>query len=262
MRTVQFLSEQVKLAILVKKMSGQKMMMTSLMKKRPAVARQLLPASRAFHASSSVFDIQLSRRDRLIKERGYFHEMVELNRTGGKLFIASNELLKPSSAETFPPLTADSISEGEMIMPSAAVGKISIVGISFKQYGFEQLVSWMEPLQNKYNLIQTQNNKKSTSKQNVQLMYCSMTEGGLLASLLRGSMKSGLSKTIPKELHSTSMVYVGDLDKICETLNIDNRLVGHLFLLDSKAKVRWHGCGDATPDELESLVKMVDELQQ
>lgn len=239
-----------------------KMLQTKTIIKQPLLSwtmkRSLPVAIRPIHMSSSSLD-KNSRRDKLIKEKGYFHEMVELNKTGGKLFVASNELSKPSASINFPSFQGDSISNGSLVMPSASIGKVSLVGISFKQYGFEQIISWMEPLQNEYNIMK--NTSKPKSKHRFQIMYFSMTEGGMLASLLRGSMKSGLSKTIPREFHDTSVVYVGVLDKICEKLNIDNRLVGHMFLLDEKARVRWHGCGDATEEELVNLVKLIGELQ-
>jgi ATPase complex subunit ATP10 len=36
-------------------------------------------------------------------------------------------------------------------------------------------------------------------------------------------------------------------------LGIENRLLGYVFLVDHNLKVRWAGCGPATPKETEDL---------
>ena len=40
-----------------------------------------------------------------------------------------------------------------------------------------------------------------------------------------------------------------------------NKLVGHVFLVDGAGRVRWHGCGDASEEEVGSLLALVDELR-
>lgn len=46
---------------------------------------------------------------------------------------------------------------------------------------------------------------------------------------------------------------MGPIDPMCNDLKVDNRLLGHVYLLDEEARVRWRACGAATPEELDSL---------
>ena len=46
---------------------------------------------------------------------------------------------------------------------------------------------------------------------------------------------------------------LGQLDSLCDGLGIENRLIGHVFLLDTDARVRWRACGVATLAELNSM---------
>jgi ATPase complex subunit ATP10 len=44
-------------------------------------------------------------------------------------------------------------------------------------------------------------------------------------------------------------------------LGITNRYLGYVFLVDSEGKVRWGAHGNATPKELETMVKLTGELK-
>ena len=46
---------------------------------------------------------------------------------------------------------------------------------------------------------------------------------------------------------------LGQLDSLCDGLGIENRLIGHVFLLDTDARVRWRACGVASLSELNTL---------
>ena len=45
-----------------------------------------------------------------------------------------------------------------------------------------------------------------------------------------------------------------------EPLGITNKHVGYIYLVDSQAKIRWAGCGFATPEEREALRRGVAVL--
>jgi len=44
-------------------------------------------------------------------------------------------------------------------------------------------------------------------------------------------------------------------------LHVTNKLVGHVFLVDGAGRVRWHGCGEASEEEVGSLLGLVDSLK-
>ena len=72
-------------------------------------------------------------------------------------------------------------------------------------------------------------------------MQVSAIDAGFIANLLKGSMNTGLKQSIDEKRHGTALVFIGDTDAICDSLHVTNKLVGHVFLVDSAGRIRWHG---------------------
>ena len=180
--------------------------------------------------------------------------MVELQKTKGKPFVAAAGVREAKESQHFPSVTGETLKGGELSLPAACRGKVTLVALSFKQFGFVQLESWVKPF--------LANRGALKGKPPVQVVQLSAMEGGFIANLLKGSVVSGLTKATPPALHGNSLVYVGGLDLLCEGLDVSNRLVGHVFLVDPEARVRWRGCGPASGLELDRLYEAVDVLRK
>lgn len=228
-------------------------------------------------ATSGTIDKKHTRTEQMRMEQGYFHEMMELQKTNGKPFVAEAQITKAADATSFPAVTAETLGGpvAEMALPASLQNKVSLVAVSFKQFGFVQLDSWIQPFLEVVTAASAaddasgkglkQQRKKRAGRGrggngSTQIVQLSALEGGFIANLLKGSMKGGLLKAIPPERHATALVFVGDVDPLCEGLAISNRLIGHAFLVDANGKIRWRACGAATEEEVRRLGTCVAEL--
>eukprot|EP00617_Octactis_speculum_P008900 CAMPEP_0185776292 /NCGR_PEP_ID=MMETSP1174-20130828/85122_1 /TAXON_ID=35687 /ORGANISM="Dictyocha speculum, Strain CCMP1381" /LENGTH=137 /DNA_ID=CAMNT_0028464179 /DNA_START=313 /DNA_END=726 /DNA_ORIENTATION=+ len=133
--------------------------------------------------------------------------------------------------------------------------KVTLVALSFKQFGFEQLSSWVDPF--------AEHAKKMDNSENVtshQVAFLSVIDQGFISNLLRGSVLNGLKRSLPDEFHATSLLHLGDTDKICQELELSNRIIGHALLVDQKGRIRWRGCATAEEGEIDSLLRCADRL--
>jgi hypothetical protein len=75
-----------------------------------------------------------TRHSELAKEQGYFHEMLELSKTKGKPFMATEGLTAAADSPVFPFVAGDTlVSNGTLSLPACARGKVTLVALSFKQ---------------------------------------------------------------------------------------------------------------------------------
>ena len=58
--------------------------------------------------------------------------------------------------------------------------------------------------------------------------------------------------------HSPSILF--PIQNFSKSLELPNKYTGYAYLLDKNNKVRWRGCGQAEPHELEILYKCTDQL--
>lgn len=211
------------------------------------------------NAAASVDTTKKTRAERLAAEQGYFHEMVELQKTKGKPFVAAAGVRAEVESQPFPSVTGDTLAGGELSLPAGCRGKVTLVALSFKQFGFAQLESWVKPFMERVH--EKGKSKCEIKPPPVQVVHLSAMEGGFIANLLKGSVLSGLKKVTPPQLHATSLVFVGDVNPMVESLDVSNRLVGHIFLVDKEGRVRWRGCGPASELELGRLLEATEILR-
>eukprot|EP00638_Chattonella_subsalsa_P003909 CAMPEP_0117751468 /NCGR_PEP_ID=MMETSP0947-20121206/10992_1 /TAXON_ID=44440 /ORGANISM="Chattonella subsalsa, Strain CCMP2191" /LENGTH=235 /DNA_ID=CAMNT_0005569853 /DNA_START=232 /DNA_END=939 /DNA_ORIENTATION=- len=187
------------------------------------------------------------KRIRKEVEKGHFYEIKELNEHGGKVF-PTDKKLRPKSI-LFPSIECLSLANGESrTLPQALGPNTSLVAISYKQFGFQMFDTWIPSYLENFN-----------NKAGHQLVYLSVVEGFMLKmfqSLLLKSMKGA----IPPEFHDTSFSHFGETEELRESLGITNRLSGYLYLVDKDGFIRWRGCGRASEQELEHLMRATEQI--
>lgn len=138
--------------------------------------------------------------------------------------------------------------DASFFLPSKGKGTCTLVGVSFRQYGYEMLPSWCGPFEERTGFAQ------------VQLSVVD----SFLFSLMQGYVLNGLKSTVPEHRFQDTFVSFGAAGsgELREALGIDNRLTGYVFLVDGAGRVRWRGSGAATPVELDALVRCAKDLNR
>ncbi|OVA17906.1 ATPase assembly factor ATP10 [Macleaya cordata] len=197
--------------------------------------------------------------------RGYFADMSDLKKHGGKIAMASNTIIPAMEAVKFPSLEVN-YSDGTCLnLPATsqenadkpdkmAIPGASLVCLSFRASSQGMIDSWSVPFVDAF----------SASK-NVRIFEVSFIESWflslnpikwLLLRIMRKSKTDGKNDVLQRQL-----VYsFGDKYYFRKELKILNLLTGYIFLLDRFGRIRWQGFGLATEEELKSLVSCASLL--
>ncbi|KMT01788.1 hypothetical protein BVRB_9g210700 [Beta vulgaris subsp. vulgaris] len=197
--------------------------------------------------------------------RGYFADMHDLKRNGGKIAMASKSLIPAAAAVKFPTMEV-SYSDGEVFkLPLGSDGKVvdpnkmdipkaTLLCLSFRASSQGMNDSWSKPFLNAF----------SDSK-NIHLYEVSFVDSWLLSRkpvkwlLLRMMKKSNLIENT-SGLQRQYVYSFGDNYYFRKELRILNLLTGYVFLLDKFGRIRWQGFGTATEEEISSLNSCVSLL--
>ncbi|KAK9168485.1 hypothetical protein Syun_000625 [Stephania yunnanensis] len=197
--------------------------------------------------------------------RGYFADISELKKHGGKVSVANKIMIPAMAAVKFPDLEVN-LSNGTSIkLPngtnqdnkggsSKAISPgPSLVCLSFRASSQKMIESWSVPVSDAFR----------TSKV-FRLYEVSLIDSWFLSLkpikqlLLRVMRKS---KTGESNALERQIVYAfGDHYYFRKSLNILNLLTGYIFLLDGFGRIRWQGSGFATKEELTSLLSCTSLL--
>ncbi|KAH9660382.1 mitochondrial ATPase complex subunit ATP10 [Citrus sinensis] len=198
---------------------------------------KLFPQHYAQKSSTRFLDIyQLGNKQAVEKERarlademnrGYFADVAELKKHGGKIATANKIIIPALAAVKFPDLDV-SYSDGTPLkLPVCSSGdvanadKAAIPKVSF-------IDSWL---------------------------LCRSPIKRILLKIMRKSKDAG------ENVLQRQIVYsFGDHYYFRKELKILNLLTGYFFLLDKFGRIRWQGFGMATPEELSSLLSCTSLL--
>nr|XP_018261342.1 uncharacterized protein I303_05780 [Kwoniella dejecticola CBS 10117]OBR83500.1 hypothetical protein I303_05780 [Kwoniella dejecticola CBS 10117] len=191
-------------------------------------------------------DRHKAKRKALVKEatQGYFHDYNRAKGVGGgKLWIAPNVLIREDKALYFPDISGKSLLGNEVHTTDLLRGKVTLVSVIATRLSEEHEQSFTQPVLEdvaghpEFNFVQINHQENK------------------LKSLLVSFFISSLKRIVPEDRWGSYMISGGDWSSmdITSPLGIDNKLLGYIYLVDQNLKVRWAGCGTATPEESQAL---------
>lgn len=221
--------------------------------------------------------------------RGYFDDMSEMKKHGGKISSANKIIIPEIAAVKFPTIEVTYQDGSTRKLPVTSDGegsnksrpdipKVSLLCLSF-QASSEVRFVFIPSLQLSWNLslfvTYWQAFVSSWSSPfidsfghsgDVHLYEVSFIDKWLLCrSPIKQLLLKVLKKSWPEEqqaLQRQLVYHFGDHYDFRKELRILNLLTGYIFLLDKFGRIRWQGTGLATQDELSSLMSCTSLLLQ
>jgi methionine-S-sulfoxide reductase len=148
--------------------------------------------------------------------------------------------------KTFPEVIAESLAKTRESIPESAKGKVALVTVAFLRGSQSQLDTWLEPF------IERFGNREGFTFYEVPMISSGYR-------FMRFIIDSGMRAGIPDKKHKHVVTMYGDVKKYLTTLHLDAKY-GHAFLLDREGIIRWQGRGFATPEALNELFEIAENL--
>lgn len=194
--------------------------------------------------------------------RGYFEDISEIRKNGGKIATASKVIIPEVDAVRFPDLAVESPDGGASHLPlsapamkdsdsgagDGAIPAASLVCLSFRASSQKMTESWTLPFLDAFR-----------AAKKIHVYEVSFIDSWLLSSSpVRRMFLKVMKKSIDPQRH---VVYAfGDHYDFRKKLQIINLLTGYIYLVDRLGRIRWQGFGSATDEELSSLTASASTL--
>ncbi|MDD3043826.1 MAG: hypothetical protein PHW56_13005 [Methanosarcinaceae archaeon] len=147
----------------------------------------------------------------------------------------------------FPELTARSLAGNIVTLPDACEGKICLIGIAFERRAQDMLDSWFEPFEREFG------DSPVFSVYEVPMVGPHWNFFSLI-------IDSGMRGGIPAEKHNYVLTLYEDYSKYQELLDMEDRDLAYIFLLDKKGIISWKGKGSAESGNLRELIEAASLL--
>lgn len=193
---------------------------------------------------------------------GYFWMLKDLRNTDEKPILSNTAaLIDEKVAQVFPVLPGVSHSlSGQRVgdFPAHllrknrsrdAAAQCTLVAVSFRDFGFQQLSSWIDPFKSAF-----------SQQDRVEVLTLNVAEGWLNKFFLRPIITAFTKRNTDAQEHDRTFLYFGDTETFRDALRMHNVLAGYVFLLDGVGRVRFAGSGVASEQEVARLIQMTKEL--
>ncbi|MBS3817725.1 MAG: hypothetical protein KGY76_09215 [Candidatus Thermoplasmatota archaeon] len=142
----------------------------------------------------------------------------------------------------FPKIEGESLSGKEVTLPDDTEGEVILVAVAFKREAQGMIDSWMNYFE-----------ELCEGKEAYELPVIESSFWKVFSGFIDSGMKSG----IPEEKHDSVVTHYGDASDFKETLGIEDKRLGYVFLLDENGRVVFKGEGYADEGGKEELLKHV-----
>lgn len=206
-------------------------------------------------------------RSRLADEmnRGYFADISEMKKHGGKIGIANKIIIPAMAAVKFPGVEV-SYSDGTTFnLPitsngndvdayNSVVPKATLLCLSFRASSQAMVDSWTKPF------VEAFRNTEKVSLYEVSFIDSWLLSRGPIKRLLLRIMRKSNPDEKKYALQRLIVYSFGDNYDLRKELKILNLLTGYIFLLDNFGRIRWQGFGLSTQDEISSMLSCASLL--
>ena len=192
-------------------------------------------------------------------EYGNFWMIKDLKQTGEKPILANESLIDELDAKLFPTLQGPmSLSGTTVDFPAHFVrmnrsrdteAQCTLIAISFRDFGFQQLPSWLDPFIAVFG-----------SNERVEILKVNVANGWFDRFFLRPIITSLTKRNTDSKDYDKTFLYYGNTEQLCDALRMRNLLAGYIFLLDGLGRVRFAGSGVASEKEIRTLISLTKKL--
>ncbi|KAJ8693578.1 Mitochondrial ATPase complex subunit atp10 [Pleurotus ostreatus] len=204
-------------------------------------------------------DAIIEERRHIIKEaaKGYFDDLNNTRRHGGKTWIAPQTLIREDKALYLPNISGKPLVGKKAVNTTTmCAGRITVLAMLGTKISEIHAKGFVDPTYEHYGTHPL-----------FQYVQVNLQEN-LLKSILVNLFTKSLRSTIPPELHPYYLVSSQNMEYVRDAIGMTNSKVGYVYLIDENLKIRWGGCADAMLEETQALetctgvlIKRLDKLK-
>ena len=158
----------------------------------------------------------------------------------------------PAKDQVFPALTGETLDGKNITIPADTGGKVTIVGMSYSKKAEGTLKTWHQPMYDKFVLKRGM----FDSQYNINFLFVPMFTGAKKTAY--GPALKKMKESNRKDLYPHLLFYKGDLEPYKTDLDMDDKNLPYLFVLDEEGKIVYQTKGLYNEKKMENIEEVLD----
>lgn len=154
----------------------------------------------------------------------------------------------------FPAMEAETVEDKKVLLPDAAKGKYTLIGLAYSKKSEDELNSWFQPVFEKF--IQKTGGVLADFSYDVNVYFVPMFTG--INAAATGTAKRKAMKNIDAQLLPYVLFYKGELKSYKEALDFEKKDIPYFFVLDDTGKIVFATSGKYTPAKMSQVEDVIE----
>ncbi|HTE33857.1 MAG TPA: hypothetical protein VK666_25925 [Chryseolinea sp.] len=168
--------------------------------------------------------------------------------------LSSNLIHAQVIGKMFPSMEAETVDDKKVMLPDAAKGKYTLIGLAYSKKSEDELNSWFQPVFEKF--IQKTKGLMAGFAYDVNVYFVPMFTGVNAAAT--GTAKRKALKNIDPQLLPYVLFYKGELKPYKEALDFEKKDIPYFFVLDASGKIVYATSGKYTEDKMDKVEEVME----
>ncbi len=168
--------------------------------------------------------------------------------------LASASIQAQVVGKMFPSMEAETVEDKKVILPEAAKGKYTLLGLAYSKKSEDELNSWFQPIFEKF--IQKNKGLFEGFAYDVNVYFVPMFTGVNAAAT--GTAKRKALKNVDPQLLPYILFYKGELKSYKEALDFEKKDIPYFFVLDTDGKIVYATSGKYSSKKLGEIEEVLE----
>jgi len=166
-------------------------------------------------------------------------------------FVYSQSLV----GQKFPSMETETVDDQVINLPSDVSDKYTLLGLAYSKKAEKDLNTWFSPIYHKF--IKEATGVFASFAHDINVYFVPMFTG--INAVATGTAKRKTAEELDPKLIENILFYKGKLKDYKDDLNLDNKKVPYIFLVDTDGNIAYAASGEYSDKKMEELESAIED---
>jgi len=166
-----------------------------------------------------------------------------------------NLLAQNIEGKTFPDMETETVNDEVIVLPSDVNDKYTLIGLAYSKKAEDDLNTWFSPIYHKF--IKEATGVFASFAYDIHVYFVPMFTG--VKAVATGKAKKKTAEELDPKLVPNILFYKGSLKDYKDELNLDDKKVPYIFIVDTDGKIAYATSGAYSDAKMEKIEEALDQ---
>lgn len=168
--------------------------------------------------------------------------------------VISSSVGQDLEGQPFPEMETETVDDEVITLPQDVNDKYTLLGLAYSKKAEDDLNTWFSPVYHKF--IKEATGVFASFAYDINVYFVPMFTG--VNAVATGKVKKKTAEELDPKLVPNILFYKGNLKDYKDALNLDDKKVPYIFIVDQEGKIVYATSGEYTDKKMEKIEAVLD----